>query len=46
MMGYLFAAYAVVWVGLFVYLFWLGSEVRGLRQQIEELTRSGDERSH
>lgn len=46
MMGYLFAAYAVVWVGLFAYLFLLGSEVRGLRRQIEELTRSGDEHPH
>lgn len=36
-LSYLFAAYAVVWVGLFAYLFALMRRTQHLQREIEEL---------
>jgi len=36
---YLFAAYAAVWIGLFLYLLHLGRRSRELEEEIRELRR-------
>jgi len=36
-LGYLFAALLVTWLGVFLYLWVLGSRVSGLRQDLERL---------
>jgi CcmD family protein len=36
---YLFAAYAVVWIGLFLYVLRLGRRNRELEEEIRELRR-------
>ena len=36
---YLFAAYAVVWVGIFVYVLRLGRRSRELEEEVRELRR-------
>ena len=36
---YLFAAYAAIWIGLFVYLLRLGRRNRELEEEIRELRR-------
>ena len=36
-MGYLVAAYLILWLGLFGYLFWMGGALRGLRAELSEL---------
>ena len=36
---YLFAAYAVVWLGLFGYLLWLGRRSRELEEELRDLRR-------
>lgn len=36
-LGYLFVAYAVVWIGLFVYLLRLGRRNRELEEELREL---------
>jgi CcmD family protein len=42
-MAYLFAAFAVVWIGIFLYLFMLVRRSRLLERQVAELMeRSGD----
>ena len=38
-MTYLFAAYAAVWVGLFVYLLGLARRSRELEEEVRELRR-------
>jgi CcmD family protein len=38
-LGYLFAGYAAVWIGLFVYLLRLQRRSRELEEEIEELRR-------
>jgi CcmD family protein len=38
-MGYLFAAYAAIWIGLFLYLLSLGRRSRELEEEIRELRR-------
>lgn len=38
-LSYLFAAYAAVWIGLFVYLLRLGRRTRELEEELEELRR-------
>lgn len=39
-MSYLFAGYAVVWLGVFGYLFWLGNQARQLQQRLDRLEGS------
>ena len=36
-MGYLVAAYLILWLGIFGYLFWMGGALRGLRSELSEL---------
>lgn len=36
-MGYLVAAYLVLWAGIFAYLFWMSGALRGLRAELSEL---------
>jgi CcmD family protein len=36
---YLFAAYAVVWIGIFVYVLRLGRRNRELEEEVRELRR-------
>ena len=36
---YLFAAYAVVWIGIFVYVLRLGRRSRELEEEVRELRR-------
>lgn len=36
-LGYLFAAYTIVWLALLVYLFWLSSSIGSLRKDVEAL---------
>jgi CcmD family protein len=36
---YLFAAYAVIWIGLFAYLLRLGRRSRELEEEVRELKR-------
>ena len=38
-LGYLFAGFAVVWVGFFAYVFYMGRRERNLRREIDELRR-------
>ena len=38
-LGYLFAAYSLIWVGLFVYLRSLGRRNRELEEELRELRR-------
>ena len=45
--GYLVAAYAIVWVGLFVYLAVITLRIRGVRTElvaVEELVREQQEK--
>lgn len=36
-MGYLVAAYLILWLGIFGYLFWMSGALRGLRAELREL---------
>ena len=36
---YLFAAYAVIWIGLFIYVLHLGRRSRELEDEVRELKR-------
>jgi len=36
-LGFLFAAYAVVWIGVLVYVFGLARRSRNLEREVEEL---------
>jgi CcmD family protein len=36
-LGYLVAAYLILWLGLFGYLFWMSGALRGLRAELSEL---------
>jgi CcmD family protein len=36
-MGYLVAAYLILWLGIFGYLFWMGGALRGLRVELGAL---------
>ena len=38
-LGFLFAGFAVVWVGIIAYAFYIGRRERALRQEIDELRR-------
>jgi len=38
-LGYLFAAYAVVWVGIFVYMLWLSGRMSSVSRDLERLTQ-------
>lgn len=38
-LGFLFAGFAVVWVGIIAYAFYVSRRERALRQEIEELRR-------
>jgi CcmD family protein len=38
-LGYLFAAYAAVWIGIFVYVLRLGRRSRELEEEARELRR-------
>lgn len=40
---YLFAAYTLIWVGLFVYIFSLAGREKKLGEEIEELKATLDE---
>ena len=45
--GYLVAAYAIAWVGLFIYLAFIVMRVRGIRTElaaVEELVREQQEK--
>lgn len=37
-LGYLFAAFAVTWIGLAAYLVYVNQQVRALRDDLEELS--------
>ncbi len=39
-MVYLFAAYAVIWIGLFVYFIQLHTRLNALSRQVEELAET------
>jgi CcmD family protein len=39
-LGYLVAAYLIVWLGLFAYLLWMHGILRGLRAEVRELRAS------
>jgi CcmD family protein len=39
-LGYLFAAYTAVWIGIFVYVRRLARKSRALEEQLAELRRS------
>lgn len=41
-LGYLFAAFAVTWIGIAGYLFYVNQQVRGLRDDLQEIVRRGD----
>ncbi|HEV7216531.1 MAG TPA: CcmD family protein [Chloroflexota bacterium] len=44
-MGYLVAAYLILWIGMFGYLFWMSGALRGLRAELRELRAAqGDQR--
>ena len=43
-MGYLIAAFTVVWVGLIAYLGWIALRIRGVRLEIETTRALLDER--
>jgi len=36
-MGYLVAAYLIIWIGMFGYLFWMSGALRSLRAELREL---------
>ncbi len=36
---YLVAAYLVLWIALFVYLYWVNGAIRSIRQEAAELRR-------
>ncbi len=45
-MGYLVAAYAVAWLGIFVYVGWIALRLRGARAElaaVEDLVREREE---
>jgi CcmD family protein len=45
-MGYLVAAYAVAWLGIFAYVGWLALRLRGARAElaaVEDLVREREE---
>ena len=44
-LGFLFAGFAVVWVGIIAYAFYIGRRERTLRQEIDELRRQLAEKS-
>ncbi len=35
--GFLFAALLVVWIGIFVYIYYIGQKLNDLRQQLSEV---------
>ena len=37
-LGYLFAAFAVTWIGLGAYLAYIGQQVRALNDDVEDLS--------
>lgn len=43
MLGYLFAAYAVVWIGIFLYLLRLTRKTRRLEDEVDTLLRRAGE---
>jgi len=36
-LGYLIAAYVIIWLGLFAYLFWMSGMLKTLGAEVEEL---------
>ena len=36
-LGYLIAAYLIIWVGLFGYLFWMSGVLRSIRSEVAAL---------
>jgi hypothetical protein len=43
-MGYLIAAFSLVWVGIIVYLGWIALRVRGVRLELETTRALVEER--
>jgi len=43
-MGYLIAAFSVVWVGLIAYLGWIALRIRGVRLELETTRALVEER--
>ena len=43
---YLFAAYAVTWVGFFVYMFFMSRRQREMEREVEELRHELEEREN
>jgi CcmD family protein len=43
-MGYLIAAFSVVWVGLIAYLGWIALRIRGVRLELETTRTLVEER--
>jgi CcmD family protein len=41
---YLIIAYAMIWIGFFVYLGWIALRLRGLRTELETVRELVDER--
>lgn len=42
--GYLVAAYLILWLGIFGYLFWMGGSLRGVRSELNDLRQAVNER--
>ena len=45
-LGFLFAGFAVVWVGLIAYAFYINRREQALRRELDELRRQLADRSH
>jgi CcmD family protein len=41
-LGYLFAAFAVTWLGIAGYLLYLGQQVKALREDVQAIDRDAD----
>jgi CcmD family protein len=45
-MSYLFAAFLVIWVGLFAYMLYWQRQVRDLRAEVQALKQLADQQQH
>lgn len=44
-LGYLFAAFAITWLGIAAYLFYVNQQVRGLHDEVQALNDRAEEPS-
>lgn len=42
-LGYLFAAYTVVWIGIFAYMLWMSSRIDSVSRELERLLQRRSE---